>query len=145
MNTNKRQFNVLHLSFDNKKVEYYDVLPYFRNEWKSKYNKQNREEIKNKTDFKNWIIKKSRFHFWARCEYEFLIAPWPLGSYEMNERVREVINKDNFNLDDYLSNIAFHNAIMHDMHKIDIHEQIMMNIDTITDILFDEFKIKNNE
>ena len=63
----------------------------------------------------------------------------------MNERVREVINKDNFNLDDYSSNIAFHNAIIHDMHKIDIHEQIMMNIDTITDILFDEFKIKNNE
>lgn len=145
MSTNKRQFNVLHLSFDNKKVGYYDILPYFRNEWKSKSNKQNREEIKNKADFKNWIIKKSRFQFWARCQYEFLIAPWPLGSYEMNKRVREVINKDNFNLDDYSSNIAFHNAIMHDMHKIDIHEQIMMNIDTITNILFDEFKIKNNE
>ena len=25
--------------------------------------------------------------------------------------------------------------------KIDVHEQIMMNIDIITDILFDEFKI----
>ena len=25
-------------------------------------------------------------------------------------------------------------------HKLDVHEQIMMNIDTITDILFDEVK-----
>jgi hypothetical protein len=31
------------------------------------------------------------------------------------------------------------------MYKIDIHEQIMMNIDVIVDILFEEFKVNKNE
>lgn len=144
MSTNKRQFNVLHLKFDNKKVEYYDVLPYFRECWKEKHRFE-KESVTDKKSLKEWVERVSRYQFWARCQYEFLIAPWPLGSYEMNKRVREVISKSTFNLDDYSSNIDFHNAIMYDMHKIDIHEQIMMNIDIIVDILFDEFKIKNNE
>ena len=144
MSTNKRQFNVLHLKFDNKKVEYYDVLPYFRECWKEKHRFE-KENVTDKKSLKEWVERASRYQFWARCQYEFLIAPWPLGSYEMNKRVREVISKSTFNLDDYSSNIDFHNAIMYDMHKIDIHEQIMMNIDIIVDILFDEFKIKNNE
>jgi hypothetical protein len=32
--------------------------------------------------------------------------------------------------------------IMEDLKKIDVHEQIMMNIDIITDILFEEFKLE---
>lgn len=144
MSTNKRQFNVLHLKFDSKKIEYYDVLPYFRDCWKEDYRFE-KENVTDKKSLKEWVERASRYKFWARCQYEFLIAPWPLGSYEMNKRVREVISKSTFNLDDYSSNIDFHNAIMYDMHKIDIHEQIMMNIDIIVDILFDEFKIKNNE
>ena len=144
MSTNKRQFNVLHLKFGSKKIEYYDVLPYFRDCWKEDYRFE-KENVTDKKSLKEWVERASRYKFWARCQYEFLIAPWPLGSYEMNKRVREVISKSTFNLDDYSSNIDFHNAIMYDMHKIDIHEQIMMNIDIIVDILFDEFKIKNNE
>lgn len=33
---------------------------------------------------------------------------------------------------------------MQDMEKIDIHDQIMMNIDIITDILYNEFKLNEN-
>ena len=28
-------------------------------------------------------------------------------------------------------------------HKLDVHEQIMMNLDTVTDILFDELAKKD--
>ena len=31
---------------------------------------------------------------------------------------------------------------MQDMEKIDIHDQIMMNIDIITDILYNEFNLE---
>lgn len=33
---------------------------------------------------------------------------------------------------------------MQDMEKIDIHDQIMMNIDIITDILYKEFELNEN-
>ena len=138
MSINKRQFNVLHLKFDNKKVEYYDVLPYFRECWKEKHRFE-KENVTDKKSLKEWVERASRYQFWARCQYEFLIAPWPLGSYEMNKKVRQLITNKDFDLGDYNDNINFYNAIMCDMSKIDIHEQIMMNIDIIVDILWEEF------
>ena len=44
-------------------------------------------------------------------------------------------------MSEYPKNIEFINILTQDMSKIDIHEQVMMNIDVITDILYDEFKI----
>lgn len=136
MSTNKRQFNVLHLKFDSKKIEYYDVLPYFRSEWKQ----ENLKYITNKEDFKQWVICISQYQFWARCQYEFLIAPWPLGSYKINQDLNKFITPE-FNINDYRQNIDFYNILMQDMYKIDIHEQIMMNIDIIVDILWEEFYV----
>ena len=40
----KASFKVL--IYKNGKVEQYDVLPYFRNCWKEKYNKEEKEAIK---------------------------------------------------------------------------------------------------
>ena len=57
----------------------------------------------------------------------------------MNKKVRQLITNKDFDLGDYQDNINFYNAIMCDMHKIDIYEQIMMNIDIIVDILWEEF------
>ena len=63
------------------------------------------------------------------------MAPWPFGSKKMLEELQKVeITEEN--------NIKVCNIITGDMCKIDIHEQIMMNIDVITEILFTEFKIE---
>ena len=70
--------------------------------------------------------------FWARCEYEFLMASWPFGSYNFREEMKKFL-KNPINLDDYTQCFNFENIIIADMHKIDIHEQIMMNIDIIVD------------
>jgi hypothetical protein len=43
------------------------------------------------------------------------------------------------NLDDYNTSINFNNIITREMTKIDVDKQIMMNIDIVTEILFDEF------
>ena len=75
-----KKFNVL--TFSNGKIREYDVLPYFRDSWKEKYNKEEKEKIKTaKTDskrkqlFKEWVLGRSRYMFWSRCEYEHLMAP----------------------------------------------------------------------
>ena len=45
----------------------------------------------------------------------------------------------NPDLKDHKTNIDMCNIITKDMDIIDVHEQIMMNIDIVTDILYDEF------
>ncbi len=122
-----KKFNVLNWDFNHDKLEYYDVLPYFRNCYKERVNKfkqfsktkkyqnMNEEEKKNylkysfvpKTlnEFKKFITDESHYQYWGRCEYEMICEGWP---------------------------------VQKNSYKLDIHEQIMMNIDIISDILFNE-------
>ena len=130
-------------------VKKYDVLPYFRACWKDK-NKYLRDRVdvvkaakyesKRKQLLRDWIRDRSHYMFWGRCEYECLLASWPFGSYKMKEKLKEFLTPD-FDIEDLTQSINFYNIIIADMHKIDVHEQIMMNIDVITDILFEEFKL----
>ena len=142
-----RKFNVLIYKQD--KVEQYDVLPYFRNCWKEKYNKEQKIAIKEakqpskrKQLFKEYIISRSKYMYWARCEYETLLASWPFGSYRLRKEMPKFLEIEHpIDLDNYTQCLNFENIIIADMHKIDVHDQIMMNIDTIIDILYKEFKL----
>ena len=140
-----KKFKVL--IYKNEKVEHYDVLPYFRNCWKEKYNKEEKEAIKQakqpakrKQLFKEYIISRSKYMFWARCEWEMLLASWPFGSYRLKNEMKEFL-KNPVNLDDYTQYLNFENIIIADMQKIDVHHQIEMNINIIVDILYKEFKL----
>ena len=65
-----KQFNVIQFDFTHKKVIHYDVLPYFREEWKNEYHideKDKIKETKSKELLKQWIISRSKYMFWARC------------------------------------------------------------------------------
>ena len=62
----------------------------------------------------------------------------------MNEKVQPLLDKG-VDLKDYKQNIDFCNAVTTDMKKIDIHFQVMMNIDVIVDILYKEFKLDKND
>lgn len=137
-----KKFHVLNFNFSTKDKKEYDVLPYFRDLWKSKskFDKDERSKIVDKKTLRDWIRDKSQYKFWGRCEWEHLMAPWPFGSYRMKEDLKKFLTPD-FDIEDYSQSIDFYNIIIEDMVKIDVHEQIMMNIDIITDILFDEFKI----
>lgn len=141
----KASFNVL--IYKNGKVEHYDVLPYFRDSWKEKYNKEEKEKIKTAKSkarrmqlFTEWVRGRSRYMFWARCEWEMLLANWPFGSYRLRNEMKEFL-KGPVNLDDYTQCLNFENIIIADMHKIDVHRQIEMNINIIVDILYKEFKL----
>jgi hypothetical protein len=133
----KATFNVLNYGFNNQ-IEHYDVLPYFRDSWKSKSFRA--KEVKSKADLKQWIESASRYMFWARCQYEFLMASWPFGTKSMYDNIDEFF-KTPKDLKDYSTRINLDNIIIRDMHKIDVHEQIMMNVDIIVEILYKEFKL----
>ena len=136
----KQIFNVLWLNFSTKKVEYYDVLPYFRDCWKDKCYKDEVKAIKSFDQLKEWIIRKSIYMYWARCQYEFLIASWPFGGKRLKDDMKSLLTSE-FNIDDYDQCLKFENAIIKDMIKIDIHYQIMMNIDIVVNLLNNEFHV----
>lgn len=133
-------FNVLWLNFSTKKVEYYDVLPYFRDCWNNKCYKEEIKAIKSFDQLKDWIIGKSRYMYWARCQYEFLIASWPFGGKRLKDDLKLLLTPE-FNIDDYDQCLKFENIIIKDMTKIDIHYQIMMNIDIVVNLLNNEFYV----
>lgn len=129
-----KKFNVIEYDWSKRTKSEYDVLPYFRRVWNDKKFNFDKNEVKTKEDLKKWIMRASHYQYWARCEYEFLIAPWPFGSKKMLDELQKIeIKQEN--------SIEISNIIIEDMYKIDIHEQIMMNIDIITEILSKEFKI----
>lgn len=138
-------FNVLEFDVNSRKTKPYDVLPYFRNSWASKYNKEEKDEIKktrSKELFKEYIRTQAQYQFWARCEYEILVASWPFGSYRLTQDMKDFLkNNPDLDLDSFAKNIEFENIIIRDMEKIDIYDQIMMNIDIIVDILYKEFNL----
>lgn len=119
-----KQFNVLVWDFNHDRLEYCDVMPYFRNCYKERIKRfkrasrlkdfdLNNEYIKvPKTleDFKKFVKNESLYQYWARCEYEMICHGWP---------------------------------VKQNAHKLDVHEQIMMNLDIVAEILYNEInKIK---
>ena len=138
-----KKFNVIQFDFHSKKVEHYDVLPYFRREWQDKYHQDEKDDIKltkSKEKLKAWIKRTAQYRFWAKCEYEHLVAPWPFGSYKIKEDLKKLLTPE-FDIENFEHSLTFYNILMQDMEKIDIYDQIMMNIDIITDILAEEFNL----
>ena len=142
----QKKFNVLLRDFNKKKPTFYDVLPYFRGKWEECpyiWDEDNKEVlVKTKEELKKWIKDRSQYQFWSRCEYEFLVAKWPFGGRQLTEDMEKFIST-NPDLKDNKTNIDMCNIITKDMDVIDVHEQIMMNIDVVTDILYDEFLKEN--
>ena len=144
----KKEFKVLLMDFNRKGYEAYDVLPYFRNVWRGhRFNRDkdfNKIPVKTKEQLKEWIIDWGRYQFWSRCEYEFLMGNWPFGSRKMREELKAFL-KAKPDLDTVDGDIKLCNIIIRDMVKIDVYEQLMMNIDIVADILYDEFFMKSKQ
>lgn len=68
------QFNVIRWDINSDKLVIYDVLPYFREEYR-KLNK--RERPINKEQWRAFIEREGKYRFWSRCEYEIIISSWP--------------------------------------------------------------------
>lgn len=111
----EKQFFVLEYDFNKRDIDKYDVMPYFRAEWKA--HQFDQKEVKTREDLKVWIKRASSYQFWSRCEYEFLMLPWPVNEEKWSNEAK----------------------------KIDVHQQLMYNIEVLTDIMSEEFNIPRKE
>lgn len=96
-------FKVLWLEYNKNKPTYYDIMPYLVRKYNDAY-KADKPSKKNFEQCKDFVTRKLMYQYWARCEYEFIIAHWP---YKEDSPLK-------------------------DSYKIDIFEQCKMNIDIIT-------------
>ncbi len=94
----------------------YDVVPYFvecYEECIKESKKKNHPDYFNvPTDFnsfKKFVKDRGMYHYWARCEYEMVILPWP------------------YKIETYVENQPG--------EKIDVWRQIEMNIDILVNLL----------
>lgn len=129
----KKKFNVLIWDFNHDKLEHYDVLPYFRKCYKERvdkfkkfsktkrYQKMTEEEKNDYLKFSfvpNTLDEVKKF-----IEDESRYMFWARCEYEMILHAWPARKND---------------------YKLDIHEQIMMNIDIISEIFFDEIHNERN-
>ena len=65
-------YNVIVYNINLRRFEPYNILPYLVREYK-----ELEESPTTFEDVKDFILKKARYHWWARCEYEIILSDWP--------------------------------------------------------------------
>lgn len=132
-----KSFYVLNYDINRSNIEQYDIMPYLCNAWKSLKKSERPNSFE---DVKAWILRESMYQFWARCEYEIIITSWPyidwlygIDKIRTEQGDTAALNKA----------IEVETRQLDDFHKIDVHEQIKMNIDVITDIMLYNINEKN--
>ena len=111
------RFNVMVWDFNHDNLEYYDVLPYFKECYEKRVERSKEKGVninskyfkvpKTFDEFKEFVEDESQYQFWARCEYEMILHGWPVQKRD---------------------------------YKLDVHKQIMMNIDVVTKLLMEDLK-----
>lgn len=74
-----KSFNVIVEDVNRRKMEFYDVMPYLVGCYEeTKENSKSDYDKRPKTfeEFKEFVERKSRYMYWARCEYEIVLSPW---------------------------------------------------------------------
>lgn len=72
-------FNVIWCNVNTNKMEAYDITPTLINAYKSKKKKNRPTTFE---EFKEFIISESRYHWWAKCQYEIILSDWPCMKYQ---------------------------------------------------------------
>lgn len=99
------EFNVILWDINRDELTTYDVLPYFRDEYKVTKKKDRPNTV---NEWKEFIRQKGMYMFWSRCQYEIIISPWPPQKKDVSV-------------------------------KVDIWQQIKMNLDLIVELLMKEY------
>lgn len=118
-------FNVIIYNFNNKGFEPYNIIPYLVSCYYER-------EKKPKTfdEFKEFIKAESQNQWWARCEYEIILSPWPYLAAP-GERY------DKKGEDDVEAWKEHWKKYLNECQKIDAYHQVMMNLDVITSLVMD--------
>jgi len=114
-----KAFNVLTWDFNTDELVHYDVMPYFRIRYKEivERSKKANKNIKAEDFVKYFKVPETLEEFKQFVKQESQYQFWARCEYEM---------------------ICHGWPVQRDDYKLDIHEQIMMNIDIIAEILYNE-------
>ena len=113
-----KKFNVLRWDFNHDELIYYDVLPYFRNRYKDRIKKSEKYKGTNENDFNEYFkVPETLGEFKKFIENESRYQFWSRCEYEM---------------------ICHGWPQQKNDYKLDVHEQVMMNINIVADILYNE-------
>ena len=120
-----KKFNVLMWDFNHDELIHYDVLPYFRNCYEERIVKSKKYKGTNEMILINKYFKvpKTLDEFKKFIENESRYQFWSRCEYEM---------------------ICHGWPVQKNDYKLDVHEQVMMNINIIAEILYDE-KVNNDK
>lgn len=118
-----RKFNVIVYNINSEEFEPYDIIPHLVSQYQEKTDKP-----KTFDEFKEFIKKESIYQWWARCEYEIVLGPWP---YTLSPSERA---KEENNVEAWKEHWKKH---LNECKKIDVHYQVMMNIDVITSLVME--------
>ena len=114
-----KQFNVMIWDFNSDKLVHYDVIPYFQQRYKErvkrykKYSKKGHLAVDNEYTFVPKTLDEFKMFVENESRYQF----WSRCEYEM---------------------ICHGWPVQKNDYKLDVHEQIMMNIDVVAEILYKE-------
>ena len=149
-----KKFNVINHNFNTKEFEAYDVIPYFVRQYQERIDTCNKlkSELDKATseteinlyrdalkhwkvpetfeEFKQFVKVESLHQFWSRCEYEIVLGPWPYVSSPSEGYDK---SKEN-DLDAWKQHWKKH---LQSCDKLDIHDQIMMNLDVVTQLVME--------
>lgn len=126
----EKEFNVINYDFNSKKVVSYNIIPYLLSRYEKEKNKP-----KTFDELKEYIKNWSMYQWWARCEYEIIVSPWPY-TLSPSERAKEENNVEAWK--------EHWNKHLKECEKIDIHYQVMMNLDIITKIFMEIVNEQSN-
>lgn len=125
MKENRPEFYALYKDFNDGKMKSYDVLKSIFNYILTSKNKLNKDffnydanwnkiPIKSKKDLMTFLNIKLRYHYWGKCEWEYIAIDWPHRDTIDNSRPV----------------------------KIDVYEQLKPNLNVITDLVWNYIKDK---
>jgi hypothetical protein len=75
-----KTFNVIIDDVNAKKFVSYNIMNYLTRVYKEA-KKNNRDLPKTNAEFKDFVIRESRYMWWGRCEYEVVLHSWPCDTY----------------------------------------------------------------
>jgi hypothetical protein len=116
-----KEFNVI--IEDNGKFRPYNIIPYLVKRYNEKEDKPSTFE-----EFKKFVKAEAQYQWWARCEYEIILSPWP---YTLSPSERA---KEENNVEAWKEHWKKH---LNECQKIDVHYQVMMNLDVITNLVME--------
>lgn len=125
-----KKFNVLTWDFNTDKLEPYDVIPYFVERYKDRKKKSSRKSYKKMVEAnpeykKYYGLPETLDEMKEFIKGESMYMFWSRCEWEMIVHGWPVKNNE---------------------YKLDVHEQVMMNIDTVADIVYTEVnKRKRNK